>query len=90
MAQPIDDLFPLPVKHTLKREDQEQEKWINLSSVKLAGDVLGQRVALKQLCLFSFIITLYISLCLTIICFPLSFWLDYCDIKVNLKVWQNS
>lgn len=35
IAQLTDDLFPLPAKHTLEREEQEQEKWINLSNVKL-------------------------------------------------------
>lgn len=46
VAQPTDDLFPLPAKHTLEREEQQREKWINLSSVKLPGEVLGQHVTL--------------------------------------------
>lgn len=86
MAQPTDDLFPLLAKHTLEREEQEREKWINLSSVKLPGEVLGQHVALKPHCLFSFIITLNLSLSLFLSCFSPFFWLDYHDIKVNLKV----
>lgn len=44
MAQLTDDLFPLPAKHTLER----QEKWINLSSVLLVARVFGQHIALKQ------------------------------------------
>lgn len=35
IAQLTDDLFPLPAKHTLAREEQEQKKWIHLSNVKL-------------------------------------------------------
>ncbi len=64
IARPTDDLFPVPAKHTLEREEQQREKWINLSSVKLPGEVLVQHVTLKPHCLFSFIITLYIPLCL--------------------------
>lgn len=82
MARLTDDLFPLPGKHTLEREEQEQEKWINLSSVKLAGEVLGQHVSLKPHCLFSFIITLYRST----ICFSLSFAL----IIVTLSQFKRS
>lgn len=81
-AQPADDLFPLPAKHTLEREEQQQEKWINVSRVKLPQEALGQH------CFFSFVIMLYISVCPSFV-FPISVWLDYCDFKVNLKVQQN-
>lgn len=58
----LTDLFSLPGKHTLETEELEQEKWINLSNVKLPGEALGQHVALKLHRLSSFIIKLYILL----------------------------
>lgn len=81
--------FPC-LQSTFWREKQKKEKWINLSSVKLPGGASGQCVALKHYSLFSLIMMLYIAQCLSFISPPLSFWLDYGDIKVNLMVWQNS
>lgn len=47
IAQLTDDLFPLPAKHTLEREEQPREKWINLSSVKLPEECGGVRAACR-------------------------------------------
>lgn len=58
MAQ-LTNLFPLPGKHTLEREEQEQERRGNFSNEELPGEVLGQRVAQKLHHLLSFVITLY-------------------------------
>lgn len=84
MAHPRHDLFSLPAKHTLEREEQEPERWINLSSVKLRGEVLEQHVSRNQL--YNYIVYLSTS----VVCFSLSFWPDYRDFKVKLKGWQNS
>lgn len=74
MAQSADDLFPHLAKHTLEREEQEQEKWINLSKCEAARR--GVR-APKLHCLVSFIIvSLSLSLSLSLsqsFVFPLSF-----------------
>lgn len=58
----LTDLFPLPEKHTLEREEQEQGRWINLPNVKLPGEVLGQHVVLRLRRLASFIIRAHIPL----------------------------